>query len=304
MTDFQSILDTITNEAKLEKDKGVVASYIPELAKVDKHKFGISLLDNEGNLYSSGDAQEHFSIQSISKVLSLSMAFRVLGDDLWNRVGIEPSGDPFNHLSLLEMENGIPRNPLINAGAIVIADTLVSELKNPKEEFLQYVQNITNDSSISYDENVALSEKKTGFKNYAAAHLIKSYGNLHNDAELVLDFYFHQCSLIMSCEQLVNVFYMFSNRGLCLQNNSYLDLKQVKRINAIMLTSGFYDEAGEFAFEVGLPGKSGVGGGIVALLPNKFCVATWSPGLNKKGNSKLGMQALKKLTTSTSLSIF
>jgi len=304
MTDFQSILDTITNEAKSEKDKGIVATYIPELANIDKNKFGISLLDNNGKLYSSGDAAERFSIQSVSKVLSLSMSFRILGDDLWNRVGVEPSGDPFNHLSLLEMENGIPRNPLINAGAIVIADTLVSELKNPKEEFLQYVRNIANDSSIVYDENIALSEKKTGFRNYAAAHLIKSFGNLHNDVEEVLDFYFHKCSLTLSCEQLVNVFYVFANRGKCLQNHPYLNVNQVKRINAIMLTSGFYDEAGEFAFEVGLPGKSGVGGGIVALLPNNFCVATWSPGLNKKGNSKLGMLALEKLTTETELSIF
>ncbi|MDT0608484.1 glutaminase [Croceitalea rosinachiae] len=304
MIDFQSILGAIAAEAKSKKDKGVVATYIPELARVDKNKFGISLLDNKGNLYNAGDAAEQFSIQSIAKVLSLSMAFRILGDNLWNRVGVEPSGDPFNHLSLLEMEKGVPRNPLINAGAIVVADVLISQFKNPKSEFLHYVRSIANDPSINYDQKVALSEKKTGFRNYAAANLIKSYNNLHNDIEEVLDFYFHMCSLTLSCRQLVNVFYMFVNRGKCLQNHTYLDINQVKRINAIMLTSGFYDEAGEFAFEVGLPGKSGVGGGIVALLPNDFCVATWSPGLNKKGNSKLGMQALEKLTTRTGLSIF
>ena len=304
MIDFQNILNDIAKEAIAEKDKGVVASYIPELAKVDKNIFGISLLDDTGKVYKAGDSGEQFSIQSISKVLSLSMAFRILGDNLWNRVGVEPSGDPFNHLSLLEMENGIPRNPLINAGAIVIADVLVSELKNPKKDFLSYVQKIAGDSSISYNKSVALSEKKTGYRNYAAANLIKSFGNLENDVDQVLDFYFHQCSLTMSCEQLVRVFYIFSNRGKCSFNNSYLDLNQVKRINAIMLTSGFYDEAGEFAFKVGLPGKSGVGGGIIAVLPNRFCVATWSPGLNENGNSKLGMQALEKLTTRSSLSIF
>ena len=304
MIDFQNILNDIAKEAIAEKDKGVVASYIPELAKVDKNKFGISLLDDTGKVYTAGDSSEQFSIQSISKVLSLSMAFRILGDNLWNRVGVEPSGDPFNHLSLLEMENGIPRNPLINAGAIVIADVLVSQLKNPKKDFLSYVQKIAGDSSISYNKSVALSEKKTGYRNYAAANLIKSFGNLQNDVDEVLDFYFHQCSLTMSCEQLVRVFYIFSNRGECSFNNFYLDLNQVKRINAIMLTSGFYDEAGEFAFKVGLPGKSGVGGGIIAVLPNTFCVATWSPGLNENGNSKLGMQALEKLTTRSSLSIF
>jgi glutaminase len=304
MQNFQPIINDIVNETKRQKDKGKVASYIPELSNIDPNKFGICILDTNGIEYSAGDSNEQFSIQSISKVMSLSMAFSMIGEGLWKRVGVEPSGDPFNHLSLLEMENGIPRNPLINAGAIVISDILISNLKNPKSDFLKYVQGIANDSSISYDEKVAASEKRTGFRNYAAAYLIKSFGNLKNDVETVLDFYFHACSIRMSCKQLVKVFYIFMNRGNCLQNNNYLKLPQVKRINAIMLTCGFYDEAGEFAFEVGLPGKSGVGGGIVALLPNKFCVSTWSPGLNRKGNSKLGMLALEKLTTDTGLSIF
>lgn len=304
MKDFQPIIKKIVNEAKRQTDKGKVANYIPELSNIDPNKFGICILDNNGIEYKAGDSNEQFSIQSISKVLSLSMAFSIIGEDLWKRVGVEPSGDPFNHLSLLEMENGIPRNPLINAGAIVLSDILISNLKDPKSDFLKYVQGIANDPSISYDEKVAESEKRTGFRNYAAAYLIKSFGNLENDVETVLDFYFHSCSIRMSCEQLVKVFYIFMNRGNCLQNNNYLKLPQVKRINAIMLSCGFYDEAGEFAFEVGLPGKSGVGGGIVALLPNTFCVATWSPGLNKKGNSKLGMLALEKLTTDTGLSIF
>jgi len=211
---------------------------------------------------------------------------------------------PFNHLSLLEQENGIPRNPFINAGAIVISDILLTHLKNPKKDFLAYIRNIANDQTINYDEKIALSEKNTGYRNYAAANLIKSYGNIKNDVNDVLEFYFLQCSLKMSCKQLTNAFYIFTNRGMCTRGKTFLTINQIKRINAIMLTCGFYDEAGEFAFEVGLPGKSGVGGGIVALLPNKFCVATWSPGLNKKGNSKLGMLALEQLTTATGLSIF
>ena len=204
----------------------------------------------------------------------------------------------------LNWKNGIPRNPLINAGAIVICDILVSELKNPKKDFLQYVRSIAGDEEISYDENVASSENRTGFNNRAAANLLKSYGNLNNEVETVLDFYFHQCALRMSCAQLTRLFYLFMNRGKCLQNQQYLNINQIKRINALMLTCGFYDEAGEFAFEVGLPGKSGVGGGIVAVLPNTYSVAVWSPGLNLKGNSKLGMLALEKLTTKTGLSIF
>ncbi|MCL4118401.1 UNVERIFIED_CONTAM: hypothetical protein GTU68_018374 [Idotea baltica] len=256
------------------------------------------------NNFSAGDANELFSIQSISKVLSLAQAMSLIGEDVWKRVDVEPSGDPFNHLSLLEFENGIPRNPLINAGAIVIADVLISNLENPKSDFLNYVRTLANDSSINYDLDVANSEKKTGFRNYAAANLLKSYGNLINDVETVLDFYFHQCSLTMSCVQLTKAFYIFMNKGVCQQGITQLTIRQEKRINALMLTCGFYDEAGEFAFEVGLPGKSGVGGGIVALLPGKYCVATWSPGLNLKGNSKLGMEALEKLTTATQQSIF
>ncbi|WP_396633868.1 glutaminase [Maribacter sp. R86514] len=304
MIDFQRILTAINEAASNEKERGEIADYIPELAKVDVNNFGIHLIDNLQNDFSAGNSNELFSIQSISKVLTLSMALSLIGEDVWKRVDVEPSGDPFNHLSLLELENGIPRNPLINPGAIVIADILVSQLKNPKEDFLNYVRNIAGDNTIDYDETVALSEKKTGFRNFAAANLLKSYGNLNNEVDVVLDFYFHQCSLAMNCAQLTHIFYVFMNHGKCRRNKTYLTLSQVKRINAIMLTCGFYDEAGEFAFEVGLPGKSGVGGGIVALLPNKFCVATWSPGLNPKGNSKLGMLALEKLTTETELSIF
>lgn len=304
MIDFQKTVHVISVLAQESKDRGIVASYIPELAHVSNQKFGICLIDIKQNNFHAGDALEHFSIQSISKVLSLSMAMGLIGEKVWERVDVEPSGDPFNHLSLLEMENGIPRNPLINAGAIVIADILVSQLKNPKEDFLAYIRTIANDKTIAFNEKVAASEKQTGYRNYAAANLLKSYGNLHNDVELVLDFYFHQCSLEMTCKQLCSTFYYLINGGKCQKGNTYLTTTQIKRVNSLMLTCGFYDEAGEFAFEVGLPGKSGVGGGIVALLPNKFCVATWSPGLNKKGNSKLGMMALEHLTTKTGLSIF
>ncbi|MCR1024980.1 glutaminase [Cellulophaga baltica] len=304
MIKYPDILHNIQLEINKVSDRGNVASYIPELSKIDPHKFGMHIIDANQNEFSVGDSEEAFSIQSISKVLSLSQAIGLIGEELWSRVDVEPSGDPFNHLSLLEQENGIPRNPLINAGAIVVADILVSKLKNPKEDFLTYIQEISGDKSINFDADVANSEKETGFRNYAAANLLKSYGNLHNDVDTVLDFYFHQCSLALNCKQLTKLFFVFMNRGKCLQNKTYLTTSQVKRINALMLTCGFYDEAGEFAFEVGLPGKSGVGGGIVALLPDNYCVATWSPGLNKKGNSKLGMLALEMLTTATKQSIF
>ena len=304
MQDFQKVLNGISTAVRKVSDRGTIASYIPELSSADPGKFGMCLLDASGRYYSVGDADEPFSIQSISKVLALAKAFAVLGEAIWERVDVEPSGDPFNDLSLLEQEQGVPRNPLINAGALVICDILVTALEDPKKDMLKYVREVSCIPDINYDPAVAASEKKTGFRNYAAAYLIKSFGNLHNDVEPVLDLYFHLCSIRMSCHQLARAFYPFMNRGRCLEGHVHLEERQVKRMNALMLTCGFYDEAGEFAFEIGMPGKSGVGGGIVALLPGAFTVATWSPGLNPKGNSKLGMQALELLTTETGLSIF
>lgn len=304
MPDYQAILDEIYTSLKKEENLGEVADYIPELAKTDANKFGIHLQLIDGQNFFVGDALEKFSIQSISKVLSLTLAFRLIGDNVLDRVGVEPSGNPFNSLSLLEWEEGVPRNPLINSGALVIADILVSNLKNPKQDFLDFVRKLTQDKSIDFNEKIARSERDTGFHNYATANLLKSYGNLNNEVEEVLDFYFYQCSIMMDCQQLSDVFFVFANSGKCIYNQQHLSFDKVKRINALMLTCGFYDEAGEFAFKVGLPGKSGVGGGIVAVMPNRFSIATWAPALNTKGNSYLGMKALEKFGIKTGLSIF
>jgi glutaminase len=304
MIDFQNVIEGIHKELKDEMNRGLVASYIPELSNIDAQNFGIHVKHMNGKSYATGQWNVPFSIQSISKALSLALALPIYKESIWERVDVEPSGNPFNHLTLLEIENGIPRNPFINAGAIVIADMLVSHFDNPKQAFLEYVRDLANDQSIDFNYDVARSERQTGFGNFAAANLLKSFHNLENDVDEVLDLYFHQCSIEMTCEQLSNAFFMFANHGKCLQQKQHLTQSQAKRINAIMLTCGFYDEAGEFAFEVGLPGKSGVGGGIIALLPNHFTITIWSPGLNEKGNSLLGMKALEQFTTKTKLSIF
>lgn len=304
MLDYHSILKDIYGNLKATEDKGEVAAYIPELANVSKDHFGIYLNRIQEDNYGVGDYQLPFSIQSISKVFSLAKAFDCLGNDLWKRMDVEPSGNPFNYLALLEQEEGIPRNPFINSGAIVVSDILLSNLKNPKNDLLHFVRGLANDQDIHFNEKVARSERLTGFKNEAIANLLKSFGNLENDVDEVLDFYYHQCSIEMTCEQLTNAFFPFANKGICMQSNKCITPSQAKRINAIMLTCGFYDEAGEFAFEVGLPGKSGVGGGIVALLPGDFIITVWSPGLNEKGNSYLGMMALEQFTTQTKASIF
>lgn len=302
---YQSLLSGIYNDVKLKAHKGNVASYIPELANIDPEKFGIHLLTTKGEEYSIGDHTEKFSVQSISKVLSLSLAMSVVGEKVWKRIGVEPSGNPFNSIVQLEYENGKPRNPLINAGALVVADILISEFTNPKKELLDFVRKLSGSTDIHFNEKVAASEKQFGFMNAALVNMMKSRGNINNNIEEVLDLYFHQCAIEMSCRDLTHAFLLFADHGKSLHTpEPILSKSQIKRINAIMLSCGFYDESGEFSYKVGLPGKSGVGGGIVAVMPESFSVAVWNPKLNQKGNSVMGMHALELLTTRTGLSIF
>lgn len=301
---YTAILQEIYQQISRLPVTGTVAATIPELAKVDPGKFGIHLTTIDGEDFGIGDSEEKFSIQSVSKALTVAMAFASLGERMWERVGVEPSGNPFNSLVQLEYEKGIPRNPFINAGAIVIADMLVSQLKNPKQDFLEFVRTISGSPNINYNSKVAESEKQTGFRNAALANFIKSFGNIENDVEEVLDFYFFQCAIEMTCKELAHSFFFFANEGMTRSGRQILTQSQVKRLNALMQMCGFYDESGEFTYKVGLPGKSGIGGGIAALYPKNFTVTTWSPGLNEKGNSELGMNALELLTTKTGMSIF
>jgi glutaminase len=289
---YTLILQEIQQESNAFPTKGSVTSTIPELAKVNPDKFGIHLTTIDGADFGIGNSNEKFSLQSISKALTVALAFSFLDEKIWERVGVEPSGTAFNSLIQLEYEKGIPRNPFINSGAIVIADMLVSCLENPKEDFLAFIRLISASQAINYNLAVAQSEKDTRFRNAALANFLKSFGNIENDVDTVLDFYFHQCSIEMTCSELAHSFFFFANEGKTKDGTQILTKSQVKRLNALMQTCGFYDESGEFTYKVGLPGKSGIGGGIVALFPKNFVVATWSPKLNKKGNSELGMHAL------------
>jgi len=302
---YQGILNTIQDELSYRDVQGKVASYIPELAKIDPRKFGMHIYCGDKEHFYFGDSTENFSIQSIAKVFSLSMAMNLMGEDLWDRVNVEPSGDPFNSLTQLEYEHGIPRNPFINSGALLVSDILVDQLDNPKTELLKFVRKITGDANIQYDKKVAISEKSTGYRNIALVNYMKALGNIKCEVEPIVDFYFHLCSLSMNCGDLAKAFMIFANKGKVLETGEeILTPTKVKRMNALMQTCGFYDEAGEFSFEVGLPGKSGVGGGIVAIHPDQYSVAVWSPILNEKGNSELGMKALEKLTSLSGVSVF
>lgn len=302
---LKSVIQNIYQEVINVKNKGKVADYIPELAKVSPDHFGVHLNTIGNETFGIGDYQKKFSIQSISKLLTLTLAYKLEGETLWERVDVEPSGNPFNSLIQLESDFGIPRNPFINAGAIVVCDVLISHLENPKKDFLEFCQELLNDKTLSYSEKVAQSEKETGFRNIALCNFIKSFGNIKNDVDKVLDFYFYTCSLQMTCEELSKIFlYLADDNFRTHKNNKILTMSEAKRINAIMLTCGFYDESGEFAFKVGLPGKSGVGGGIIAIHPDKYCITVWCPKLNKKGNSYRGMLFLEKFTSEIESSIF
>lgn len=304
MTDFQTILERIEPRARSVLGQGVVASYIPALACISPSRFGFALRTLAGDEAGCGDFREPFSVQSISKVFTLTLAMRLAGEDLWKHVGREPSGNPFNSLVQLESEGGVPRNPFINAGALSVADCLISRLENPKLELLRFVSELT-DTELLFDEDVASSERDTGFRNAALANFMKSFGKLGNPVEEVLDFYFHQCALRMSCAELVTALGYLANNGVQPSTgNRIVTDQQARRINALMLTCGTYDAAGEFAFSVGLPCKSGVGGGIIAVVPDHMTLAVWGPALGPSGNSVGGRHALERFVSETGLSVF
>lgn len=302
---YKDVIEQAYQEVKSLPHRGEVAKYIPELANVDASKFGVHLTDIDGTNFGFGDNLEKFSIQSISKVLSLSLAYKLTGEKIWDRIDVEPSGTKFDSLLLLETEKGIPRNPFVNAGALVICDILISQLDNAHDGFLEFLRELSGIPDLNYSDKIADSEKAHGYRNAALCNFIKSFGNIVNDPLDVLDFYFDMCSVEMNCQQLSHTFSFLANSGISIATGKrIISKKQSKRINALMLTCGFYDESGEFAFRVGLPGKSGVGGGIVALYPDNYTIAVWSPRLNATGNSYKGMKLLENVTTHSELSIF
>ena len=304
MTDMQAVLDDIHSQMRSEQVVGNVATYIPQLSLVPASKFGMALRDTDGQVFSVGDSEEPFSIQSVSKVFTLAMALRVHGDELWERVGRESSGGPFNSLVQLETELGVPRNPFINAGALVVTDALYQANSDAKESVLALARDLSGNPHASFDQQVADSERDNGHRNLAMVHFMKSFGTIAGDVEPVIDAYFHHCSISMSCVDLATAFTFLANEGLDKDGNQILDPSLTKKVNALMLTCGTYDAAGDFAYRVGLPCKSGVGGGIVAAMPGEFSVCVWAPGLDENGNSLLGMQALELLTTAIGTSIF
>ncbi len=306
--DYQAVLNEIAEEIKPFVGQGKVADYIPALAEADPNRFAMSVTLFDGTHYAVGDADTLFSVQSISKVFTFTLALKAYGFELYRRVGREPSGNPFNSLVQLEYEHGIPRNPFINAGAIVVTDALISHygsVARASKEILGFVREIAADGIIESDKEVTESEMQHGFRNRALANLMRSFGNLENDVLEVVHTYFEHCAIAMNTRTLSRAMLYLANHGEDpLSGKAFLTPQQAKRINAVMLTCGHYDASGDFAFRVGLPGKSGVGGGIVAVIPKKMGICVWSPALNEQGNSLAGTKALELFTTKTGYSIF
>lgn len=299
------VLETICEEIQPHFGKGRQATYIPALAEVDPHQFGMAITTVNGDHYSVGDADTPFSIQSISKVFTLLLALNIDGEQLWSRMGREPSGNAFNSLVQLEYEHGIPRNPFINAGAIVAVDRVYSHVPDFSAVLLSFVRFLAASDRIDYDPDVAASEQATGHINYALAHFLKGHGTVDSDVDGLLAAYFHQCSLSMTCTELARSFIALANNGYSpVAEESIVTERRARRINSLMLTCGMYDAVGNFAYRVGLPAKSGVGGGIVAIVPGVMAITVWSPELDLSGNSVVGVRALELFTEMTGLSIF
>jgi len=304
---IQTLIDSIRREVKPNLGEGRLADYIPELTKVDPNRLGIVVMTVDGKSALTGDVDELFSIQSISKVFTLTMALGKVGDALWRRVGREPSGSPFDSIVQLEHSRGIPHNPFINAGAIVVTDVVLAG-HQPREaigEILQLVRFLADDDTVTIDPEVARSEAERGFRNRALANFMRAFGNLDHPIDLVLGVYFHQCAIAMTCRQLARAGLFLANGGaIPAPPSRVVSQKRARRINSLMLTCGQYDGSGDFAFRVGLPAKSGVGGGILAIVPGIASIAVWSPALNEQGNSLIGTQVLERLAAQTGWSIF
>lgn len=300
-----SLLEKLITDVKPLLGQGKVADYIPALAQVDGNKLGIAVTMPDGTTIGAGDYQEPFSIQSISKVFSLTLALTLYEEnEIWSRVGKEPSGHSFNSLVQVELERGIPRNPFINAGALVIADLLQGRLCAPKQRMLELVRHLSDNQNIRYDKVVAKSEFEHSARNAAIAYLMKSFGNFNYDVEQVLHSYFHFCAIRMSCADLSRAMMYLANKGRSLAGKQLISPVQARQLNALLATSGLYDGAGEFAYRVGMPGKSGVGGGIIAVIPGDMSVCVWSPELDVNGNSLAGTAMLEALSQSLGRSIF
>lgn len=302
--DIDALLREIARDVQPLLAEGRVADYIPALSRVPREQFGIAVATVDGRVYGAGDSEQRFSIQSLSKMYALALALQREGDALWQRVGREPSGTPFNSLVQLERERGVPRNPFVNAGALVVVDVLCRRYLQPERAVLEFVHRQLGEASVAIDAEVARSEREHSDRNAAIAHFMRSFGNLHGDVAALLDAYCAQCAIAMSCSELARASLFLAADGAQPRGARVIDALAARRIGALMLTCGAYDAAGDLACRIGLPIKTGVGGGIVAVVPGRLCVCAWAPGLDANGNSIAAAAAIERFAAAIGASIF
>lgn len=302
------ILQRLVDKNKVYGKEGKLASYIPALLKADVNDLGIAIVNLDGDEYFAGNCDEKFTIQSISKIVSLMLALKDNGkENVFKKVNVEPTGEGFNSIVKLETtETGRPYNPMINAGAIVTTSLIKGRTEEEKlKKLIDFMKKATNNPNITINEEVYISEKLTGNRNRALAYFMKSSGILDGNVEEVLDLYFRQCSIEANAKDLARLGAVLANDGIIPWNGEKLIDKEIcKIVKSIMVTCGMYDASGEFAVRIGIPAKSGVGGGIIASVPKTMGIGVYGPALDKKGNSIAGLKVLQDLSRELDLSIF
>ena len=298
------LLDDIRDHVRPAFGRGKVAHYIPELATIAPTKFGMAVATRDGEVISTGDCDEPFSLQSITKLFALMLALNRGGDEIWMRVGKEPSGTPFNHLAILEAENGAPRNPFVNAGALAVTDYLMGKTADVAILMASYIRLAAGSADGAVNEAVAVSEIATAYTNRAIANILRIHETIDHEPDAVVDAYCRQCALEFSVRDLARAALPLAARGYSpFSGETIMAPRLVRRVNAVMMTCGMYESTGSFAYRVGLPAKSGVGGGIVAVAPGQGAVAVWSPELDRAGNSLVGTIALELFAQNSGWSI-
>ncbi len=303
-----TLLEAILSECSQYTNKGKVANYIPELAKADPNKFGIYVIDQAGQTACAGDCNTLFTMQSVIKPMILLLALIDCGiEKVHSLLGVEATGKPFDAFNYSDQAlTGENINPMINAGAIALCTLIKGSTYTEKfSRLLALTRKMAGDPTLEVDEDVYLSEKTTGNKNRALVYMLKAYQMVSDDAEDILDCYFKACSIKASCANLARIAYIFANHGFDpLTDTQLFAPAYAKYVNAVLMTCGMYDGSGEFAISVGIPAKSGVGGGIMGVVPGKMGIGVFSPALDKKGNSLAGKKALELLSQKLDLSIF
>ena len=305
---MNSLLQRILTECKPYTAQGHVATYIPELANVDPNQIGICINLEDGKEYTAGDFQVPFTMQSVVKTMILLLALMDSGiEKVRSLVGVEATGKPFDAFNYSDQAlTGAHINPMINTGAIALCTLIEGESYDIKfQRLLELTRQLAGNEKLEVDESVYLSEKATGNKNRALAYMLKAYGMIHDPAEEILDCYFKACSILVDCRDLARIGNVFAHHGMNPMTGERMFPKEFARyVNATLATCGMYDGSGEFALNVGFPAKSGVGGGIMGVIPNRMGIGVYAPALDKHGNSMAGVQVLARLSEALDLNIY